>query len=191
MGRESSPRMLAVAVVGTICCYLQSAGLISFVTGIIQRPRSCSQSTVACRAALERVVKGSRVSVTHKTMIVDPPVEADSSEGKPPLVFVVGEKAVLPQLDEGVLGMTVGETKVFGFGPDNPLFGPHKEELTMEYPLDRMPADVRVGKMLIIKEGVPPVTVTSIGESTAIIDANHPYAGKAATLTISVVSCEE
>ncbi|CAK0805828.1 unnamed protein product [Prorocentrum cordatum] len=87
--------------------------------------------------------------------------------------------------------MAVGEAKTMKFGTDAPFFGAYKDELLTEHPLDRVPFDVKVGRMLMIQGGLPPVSVKHIGENIAKLDANHPFAGKATALVLTVTGCEK
>merc|ERR1712008_173034 len=183
--------VLPLAIATLLCCTLFGAGLSAFVLGARSLQTNLVSSIVTRHAALEEVVKGARVSITYKIVLEDSLKVVDSTEGKPPLAFVVGEGTMMQQMEEGVLGMKVNETKVLKFDTDAPLFGKRNEELVMEYARSRMPDNVKVGQPLTIKEGTPPVWVTALGETTATLDANNPLAGKAAMISLQVVSCEE
>lgn len=116
---------------------------------------------------------------------LDDGTEFDSSEGREPLEFTVGSGQTIEGFDAAVNGMVVGETKTVTLEPDN-AYGPYREDLVIEVPLENMPEGVTEGQQLMAPTGQT-VTVVSIGETTATIDANHPLAGETLTFEIELV----
>ncbi|GAA4317053.1 peptidylprolyl isomerase [Compostibacter hankyongensis] len=115
----------------------------------------------------------------------------DSSEGRDPLQFQVGEGMVIKGFDDAMIDMKVGDKKTVNI-PVEEAYGPRDEELVIEFPADRMPADLKpeVGMQLQMRsqEGqTMPVVVTAIGNDTLTLDANHPLAGKELTFDIELV----
>ncbi|MDI6729242.1 MAG: peptidylprolyl isomerase [Thermodesulfovibrionales bacterium] len=106
----------------------------------------------------------------------------DSSEGRPPLEFTVGEGEVIPGLEQGVTGMNIGETKTITITPELG-YGPYMKERVFEMDRKKMPGNfnIEVGLRLQMyrADGMPMmVTVVGISENTLTMDCNHPLAGK-------------
>jgi len=106
----------------------------------------------------------------------------DSSAGREPLEFEVGSGMVIPGFDEGVTGMSVGEKKTVQI-PFAEAYGPKNEEMVIEMPKDRFPADmpIEVGMPLMMSDPQGQqfqVTIVEIKDDTVMLDANHPLAGQ-------------
>lgn len=118
----------------------------------------------------------------------------DSSEGREPLEFEIGGGMVIAGFDEGVTGMTIGEKKTIHI-PSDQAYGPKQEEMIMEFPKDRFPADMvpEVGMQLNMSNGSGqnfPVVITAIKEESVILDANHPLAGEDLVFDLELVAID-
>lgn len=134
--------------------------------------------------------KGDTVKV-HYTGALDDGTVFDSSNGRDPLEFTVGEGAVIQGLEEAVEGMSPGEEKTVKVGADR-AYGPHHEEMVVDVERKRIPSDIKpeVGlKLQISREDgkISPVTVTGVTEEKVTLDANHPLAGKDLTFEIKLL----
>ena len=115
----------------------------------------------------------------------------DSSDGRDPLEFTLGEGQVIPGFEEAVLGMTANDSKTMTIPSDN-AYGPRREEMVVEVDRDQFPPDVapEVGQQLQMQrpDGQKMVVaVAEVSESTVTLDANHPLAGKDLTFEIKLV----
>ncbi len=112
----------------------------------------------------------------------------DTSEGGASLEFKVGEGEILSGVEEGVVGMSPGETKTIYL---EQAFGPRKEEMVFEFNRNRAPADFdpAIGERVQMHraDGEPVmVTVVDKTENSFIMDCNHPLAGKNLILDITL-----
>ena len=115
----------------------------------------------------------------------------DSSDGRDPLEFALGEGKVIPGFEEAVLGMNANDSKTMTIPSDN-AYGPHREEMVVEVERDQFPPDVtpEVGQQLQMQrpDGQKMVVaVAEVSEATVTLDANHPLAGKDLTFDIKLV----
>jgi FKBP-type peptidyl-prolyl cis-trans isomerase 2 len=115
----------------------------------------------------------------------------DSSAGREPLEFEVGSGMVIKGFDEGVTGMEVGEKRTINI-PYDEAYGPRNPEMVIDMPKDRFPADMELeaGMPLMMSDGQGQqfqVTVTEIRETTVMLDANHPLAGKDLVFDLELV----
>lgn len=130
---------------------------------------------------MQQVKKGDTIAVHYHGKLVDGST-FDSSEGREPLEFEVGGGMVIPGFDEGVTGMSIGEKKTVHI-PADEAYGPKQEDMIMEFPRDRFPADMvpEVGLQLNMSNGQGqnfPMVIIEVQETIVILDANHPLAGQ-------------
>jgi peptidylprolyl isomerase len=139
---------------------------------------------------MEAVKPGDTVSVHYTGKLEDGRV-FDSTEGRDPLVFTLGEDQTIAGFEDAVLGMRPGETRSVRI-PSEKAYGPRREEMLIEMGRDRLPGNVepKIGQHLRInqKNGlVLIVTITDITDSSVTVDANHPLAGKDLLFDIRLV----
>lgn len=115
----------------------------------------------------------------------------DSSTGREPLEFEAGSGMVIKGFDNAVIGMNIGEKKHIHI-PFHEAYGPINPEMLIEFPKDRFPEDLEleVGLPLMMSDGSGQnyqVVVSQIKETSVILDANHPLAGKDLIFEIELV----
>ena len=115
----------------------------------------------------------------------------DSSEGRAPLEFTLGQGQLIPGFEKAVLGMTTGQKKTVTL-PAAEAYGPHIAEMVIEVPQGDLPEGLepQVGQQLqmTLESGRgTSVMVVGISEDTITIDANHFLAGKDLTFEIELV----
>ncbi len=79
---------------------------------------------------MARVKEGDTIVIQYIGRLEDGTV-FDSTEGKNPLEFTVGEGEVVPGLEKGVIGMAPGESKSIVI-PAEDGYGPHLKERVCE-----------------------------------------------------------
>ena len=133
------------------------------------------------------IKEGSKVKVHYTGKLEDNNV-FDSSVEREPLEFVVGEGMLIPGFEQGVMGMQVGETKTIEIEPEQ-AYGQVRDELINQVPKENLPEGVEEGQMLQANTESGPinVVVTQITEDMAVVDANHPLAGKKLIFDLEVV----
>jgi len=139
---------------------------------------------------MKQAKKGDKVKVHYTGRLLDG-TQFDSSAGRAPLEFVVGEGQMIKGFDTGVEGMAIGEKKTLQISP-NDAYGERDEERIIEFPLSNVPEDMKLspGMQLTLRDqhGNPvPVTVAELKEDLVILDANHFLAGKDLVFDIEVV----
>mmetsp|Transcript_43839 Transcript_43839/g.121813 ORF Transcript_43839/g.121813 Transcript_43839/m.121813 type:complete len:257 (-) Transcript_43839:7-777(-) len=116
----------------------------------------------------------------------------DSRDSGNPLEFVCGEGLVFPGLDRGVQGMAVGETRTLHLqGQD--VFGAREQGKELELPAAQLPPECRVGVQLKVTGPVGEdiwATVIRRDGDKATLDLNHPLAGVALTMSVTLLGCE-
>lgn len=117
--------------------------------------------------------------------------EFDSSKGGDPLEFMIGSGQMIPKFEENLLGLRKGDKKAFTLAAVD-AYGDRDEAMLREIPLTAFPADLKleVGMQLGTTASTGEqmvVTVSDLRKDVAVIDYNHPLAGKDLTFAIEVV----
>lgn len=135
-------------------------------------------------------IKGDLVRVHYQGTLSDGTV-FDSSEGREPLEFTLGEGMVIPGFDAAVTGLEVGGS-VTRTIPAMDAYGPAREEMVIKIPKDQFPEDMplEVGQELQLQgpEGYLVAQIVAIEEDGIVLDANHPLAGEDLTFAITLES---
>ncbi|MBI5187855.1 MAG: FKBP-type peptidyl-prolyl cis-trans isomerase [Nitrospirae bacterium] len=136
------------------------------------------------------VKEGDKVRV-HYTGRLDDGTVFDSSEDSAPLEFTVGKGEVFSRIEQGIIGISPGESKTISI-PMEEAYGPHREERVFEFDRKRAPEnfDPVVGQpvQMYRADGLPVMaTVVGISETSFIMDCNHSLAGKNLTFDITLV----
>ncbi len=139
---------------------------------------------------MQEVKSGDTVRVHYHGKLNDG-TTFDSSEDRDPLEFEVGSGSVIAGFDNGVTGMKVGDKKTINI-PVDEAYGQVQDDLLMEFPLDRFPADMKpeVGMELNMSNGAGqnfPVVITEVLDNSVVLDANHPLAGEDLTFDLELV----
>lgn len=130
---------------------------------------------------MAQVKKGDTIKVHYKGTLQDGSI-FDSSEGREPLEFTVGENMVIHGFDHGVIDMNVGDKKTLNI-PCLEAYGEINEDLMIEVPKAELPAELgepQVGTQLsmVSPEGYEmPVEIVEVKENSILLNGNHPLAG--------------
>jgi peptidylprolyl isomerase len=139
---------------------------------------------------MAQATEGDAVKV-HYTGRLDDGTVFDSSDGRDPLAFTLGEGQIIPGFEQGVAGMAVGSKKTVNI-PAEKAYGPRDPERELKVPRGEFPGDIdpEIGQKLQVgpPDGVPAiVTVIGITDEEITLDANHPLAGQALTFDLELV----
>jgi FKBP-type peptidyl-prolyl cis-trans isomerase 2 len=126
----------------------------------------------------------------HYTLKLEDGTVFETSIGRDPLQFTIGEGQLIPGFEQAVVGMSPGESKTVEIPADEAY--PYREELVMVVDRDLLPEDLQpeVGQQLQISQPSGEtivVKVIDVSELSVTLDANHPLAGKDLTFDIELV----
>ena len=138
-------------------------------------------------AEMASVKEGDTVRVHYTGKLEDGTV-FDTSEDGASMEFKVGGGDLLKAFEQGVVGMSVGETKTIQI-PAEEAYGPRKDEMVFEFDRSRAPENfaAEIGQQLqMYRADGQSVNVTVIGKSekSFTMDCNHPLAGKDLTFDV-------
>ncbi len=139
---------------------------------------------------MKQAGKGDTVVVHYTGRFSDGTV-FDSSKGREPLRFTLGNGNLIRGFEEAVSGMCAGEAKTVSIEPEKG-YGPFKQELVFKVKREHFPASIKleVGEMFQMRQpdgGIIGVMVSRVEEDSILLDANHPLAGKDLVFEIEVV----
>ncbi len=100
--------------------------------------------------------------------------------------YTHGAKQLLPGLEQALVGLHSGDTKRVELDADH-AFGQYDAGKKMTVPRAQLPHTIARGDMATTAEGRP-FTVVSLSDESAVVDFNHPLAGKHIVLDIVVLN---
>lgn len=135
-----------------------------------------------------KATKGSVVTVQYT--LKDAAGEIlESSVGDEPLQYLHGFDEIAEGLEKVLEGAEKG-FKTTAHLKAAEAFGERDEELVIEVPRGDLPEDIEEGEEIWSddEEGEPAAfTVVKLTEESALLDGNHPYAGKDLTFEVEVL----
>ena len=140
-------------------------------------------------------VKGNNIVKVNYTGKLSDGQIFDTSEGKEPIEFTLGQGRLIPGLEKGLIDMKLHEKKTISIVKEE-AYGEVNESLIQEVNKKDLPQDMEpeVGMGLVSKspEGQEiNLMVVEVKEESIIIDGNHPLAGKDLIFEIEVLEIKE
>lgn len=134
--------------------------------------------------------KGDAVKVHYTGRLLNGTV-FDSSEGRSPLGFRLGDGNMIKGFDAAVYGMSIGDQKSVTI-PCVEAYGEKREDMLLDVPMNQVPPSIKpeVGMELSLQNqmGQPmPVKVVYVDEEKITLDANHQLAGEDLIFDITLV----
>jgi len=102
--------------------------------------------------------------------------------------FIQGRHEIFPALEQEVVGMKPGEEKIVQLSPDK-AFGPHDDSKKLNIPKELLPFGVEDGDVVQNDLG-DFATVAEVSDTTAVLDYNHPLAGKPLVVQMKILKVE-
>lgn len=140
--------------------------------------------------------KGDVVAV-HYTGTLQDGTRFDSSRDREPLVFTIGEGAVIPGFESAIVGLEPGQRVTITIEPKD-AYGFRLDDAVHDAPLSMfeggMAPDEGTVVTLVAPDGSQfPATVGKPSDDgqTVLLDLNHPLAGETLTFDIELVEIVE
>lgn len=142
---------------------------------------------------MQKAKNGDTVKVHYTGSLVDGTI-FDSSEGKDPLQFTIGEGQLLQAFEKGVIGLAEGEATNIQLTAEEG-YGLKQDKLIGKLPLEAMPQGLapEIGMRLQMKTPEDQVVILKIVEMSdndITVDANHELAGEDLNFEIELVEIE-
>lgn len=114
-------------------------------------------------------------------------------DGSKPLVFVCGRQQLIAGVEARLMGREPGYRGQIELPPEE-AYGPHRPELVFEAVRENLPPglDLQPGMQLSPggSEGRFKLNVVALTERGAMLDGNHPLAGKHLIFDVEVIAVE-
>jgi len=133
------------------------------------------------------IKEGSKVKVHYTGKLEDGKV-FDTSNDKDPIEVVLGEGTLIKGFENGLIGMKDGDKKTIEIEPKD-AYGDYVDGRIQEVEKSKLPEDIKVGMVLQASSeaGSMVILIKEIKEDTAILDANHPLAGRKLIFDLNVI----
>ena len=141
---------------------------------------------------MKKVETTSSVKVHYTGRLEDGTVfDSSMVEGRDPLTATLGQGQLISGFESGLIDMSVGDTKEVQIDPSD-AYGEYLPNMEQEVPLENMPGEVSAGMQLQAQTEMGPIilTVKEVKESTVVLDANHPLAGKKLIFDLEVLEIQ-
>ena len=170
------------------CLHLPTAVLTLLVTGCFVSigPSSSTASRPSATLLTPKsegppIVEGSTVALAyHVTIPGEQKIDYDDVTE-----FVQGRHDIFPALEREVEGMRPGEQKEIQLMPEQG-FGRRDERKKLAIPRTDLPTEAKTGDVLQNEEGAF-ATVAAVSATTALLDVNHPLAGKPLLVRLKIL----
>jgi FKBP-type peptidyl-prolyl cis-trans isomerase SlyD len=131
--------------------------------------------------------------VSLKVRMFDAQDELLEDSGERPLVYLHGADDIFPKIEAALEGQEVGYATRVHLEPED-AFGDDDAALLHLVLVKALPPDVDVGMKFEGVPGRPPdgriYTVVDLTDDVAVLDGNHPLAGRALRFDLTVVGVE-
>ena len=139
---------------------------------------------------MNQVTVNSKVKVHYTGKLANGEV-FDTSDGKEPIEFTLGQGQLIPGFEKGLIDMKLNEKKTINMTKDD-AYGEVNETLIQEVKKTDLPQDMepKVGMGLVSKSPDGQeinLLVVEVKEETIVIDGNHPLAGRDLIFDLEVV----
>ena len=132
-----------------------------------------------------RIIDGSRVLLVYQLTIHG----EERSEVPHFAQFVQGQHQFLPALEQVVKGKKTGDTLKVMLSEDE-RFGTYDATKKKTVPRTDLPGEVKEGDVLQDRAGTPAI-VTQLSDRSAVVDYNHPWAGKSFIVKIAILRVDD
>ncbi|WP_158837771.1 FKBP-type peptidyl-prolyl cis-trans isomerase [Polaribacter sp. L3A8] len=139
---------------------------------------------------MSQVKENNTVKVHYTGKLADGQI-FDTSEGKEPIEFTLGEGSLIPGFEKGLIDMKVSEKKTITIVKEE-AYGEVNKDLIQEVNKSDLPQDMepQVGMGLVSKSPdgrEMNLMVVEVKDESIVIDGNHPLAGKDLVFDLEVV----
>ena len=139
---------------------------------------------------MRKVKLGDNVTVNYTGKLEDGSIFYTSlTEGREPLSATLGQGQLIEGFENGLLEMSIGESKTIEIEPEQ-AYGLYNPEFKTKVERSLFPPNVQPGETLQGNSPNGPVIVKvwEVDEETVTIDANHPLAGQKLIFEVEVTN---
>ena len=140
---------------------------------------------------MSEVVRENSLLTLHYRLALADDTELVSTFGGKPATLQLGSGELAPVLEKCIIDLPVGERTVFLLEPEQ-AFGPHNPQLMQRFARGELPEAGELREMTLIEFKTPGGAaytglLRELTAEDALIDFNHPLAGKAIRFEVDVI----
>ena len=136
----------------------------------------------------QRIGTDSQVTL-HFSLSLENGEPVDSTFGKQPATFKIGDGSLLPGFEQQLFGLKAGDKRSFQIAPEQG-FGQHNPQNVQVMPRSQFEGmELSEGLLVIFNDAAKtelPGVVKSFDDRQVTVDFNHPLAGKALTFDVEI-----
>lgn len=117
----------------------------------------------------------------------------DSTEGKAPATFTVGDGNLLPGFEQALYGLKVGDKRALAIAPEQGFGQPNPQNVQVMPRSNFEGMELSEGLLIIFNDAANtelPGVVKAFDDAQVTIDFNHPLAGKLLTFEVDIVDVQ-
>jgi FKBP-type peptidyl-prolyl cis-trans isomerase SlyD len=125
----------------------------------------------------------------HYTVTETGHAQLESSKEGEPLTVLVGHGAIIPGLEEAMLGKQAGDKVAVTVAPEQ-AYGQRRDGMTQRIPKKLFKnAKLVNGQQVVLPTEMGPraMTILKVGMSVVDVDLNHPMAGKSLDFDVEII----
>jgi len=103
--------------------------------------------------------------------------------------FVQGQHQMLPALEKAVSGMRRGDKTEVKLSEDQ-AFGAYDSKKKTVVPTKELPSGVKTGDIIEDRRTGQQATITQMSDTDAVMDYNHPLAGKPLLVSLTIIDVD-
>ena len=103
--------------------------------------------------------------------------------------FIQGQHQMLPALEQAVSGMRRGEKREVKLSEEQ-AFGAYDSNKKKMVPTKELPAGIKSGDVVEDRNTGQQATITQMSDTEAVVDYNHPLAGKPLLVTLTIIDVD-
>jgi FKBP-type peptidyl-prolyl cis-trans isomerase SlyD len=135
-------------------------------------------------------IQSGHVVRMHYTLSDEHGATIESSRGRDPLAYLHGSGQLIAGLELALAGSETGTKTKVTVAPKD-AYGEKDPAAVIRAPREDFPADLELAPGVEVQAETPdgPITfmVVSVDEKEAVLDANHPLAGKTLTFDVEIL----
>ncbi|BCO19800.1 peptidylprolyl isomerase [Alteromonas sp. McT4-15] len=133
------------------------------------------------------------VVTLHYTVSTEDGTTLDSSEGKSPLVVLLGRRFLIEGLEDALIGKSKDDSFNIAVTPEK-AYGERADELVQTVPrsmFEGMDVEVGMSFRATTPQGEQSVIIIETTDDEVVVDGNHPLAGIPLTFDVKVIDVRE
>jgi len=127
----------------------------------------------------------------HFSLMLEDGQLIDSTRGRSPGTFVLGDETLPPKMARLLIGLKAGEERSFVVKPQM-AFGEYNEKNIQQIPRENFDADQELSEGMVMEFAGPagyqlPGVIRKIMDGLVIVDFNHPLAGRTLIFEVQIL----